>query len=161
MVALRERSKVQIHKVKGAALNSYTDAKDMVKAVQAREGLTKVQQKLGDTLNDVQNTLQDSIQMAKAKMIATLDTVLDRGTRPADKVSRTLRQASENVKGLKETAQERHEQRVRKRRRARRMFRWGLITGVMLALLYTPKPGVEIRTKLTELWHTYRARLGL
>jgi gas vesicle protein len=161
MVALRERSKVQVHKVKGAALNSYTDAKDMVKAVQARERLTKVQQKLGDTLNEAQNTLQNSIQIAKAKMMVTPGTALDRGTRPTDKVSRTLRQASENVKELKETAQERHEQRVRKRRRARRMFRWGLITGIMLALLYTPKPGVEIRTKLAELWHTYRARLGL
>lgn len=161
MVTVRERSKAQVHKVKGAALNSYADAKDAVEAVQAGKRLTKVQQKLGDTLNEAQNTLQNSIQIAKAKMMATLGTALDRGTRPANKVSRTLRQAGENVKELKETAQERHEQRVRKRRRARLMFRWGLIIGVVLALLYTPKPGVEIRTKLTELWHTYRTRLGL
>jgi hypothetical protein len=243
MVTVRERSKAQVHKVKGAALNSYADAKEAVEAVysntqdtlqsgldktqhtiidgwekmqswlhhlnppvnrielptksrrsilplvshntlsvlsdqqqkglkkaqkrldkqavQAGERLTKVQQKLGDSLNEAQNTLQNSIQIAKAKMMATLGTALDRGTRPANKVSRTLRQAGENVKELKETAQERHEQRVRKRRRARLMFRWGLIIGVVLALLYTPKPGVEIRTKLTELWHTYRTRLGL
>ncbi len=116
---------------------------------QMSKGLMQAQKKLGD----VQDTVQESMGKTRAK---TMD-VLSKSSVQAGK---GLSQASENMKDMRETLQENYEHYQRRRQRARRLFRIGLVAGVILALLYTPKPGAEMRNQLFAQWQTYRERFG-
>ena len=155
-----QTASAQAQKKVQKSLNKAQDAANK-QAAQASAGLAKAQQKLGkawggvqDTLGGVQDTLQDNVQTSTAKFSKTLD----KGTKKATK---NLTKATTNIKGMRDNAQDRYEHHLRKQQRARSMFRWGLVIGVVLALLYTPKPGVEMRAQLATWWQHYRTRLGL
>jgi hypothetical protein len=123
-------------------------------ALLAGVGLTKAQKMLGDTLEDVQDSIQNGMQITKNRTFGALG-------KGKAKATDKLAKATNNVKVIKDSMQDRYEQYMRKRKRARRLFRWGLIIGLVLALLYTPKPGAELRSQLQEQWQHYRTCLGI
>ncbi len=82
--------------------------------------------------------------------------VLDKRTKQASKslrkgtkqASKSLKKVTENVKDVQETLQGRLESYQRRRARAKALFRIGLVAGIVGALLYTPWPGAETRSRL-------------
>ena len=68
----------------------------------------------------------------------------------AKRAAKNLKKAQESLKGTRDTLQTKLERRARRRRRARTMFRLGLLTGIVLVLLYTPWPGSETRNRIMQ-----------
>ena len=71
----------------------------------------------------------------------------------AQRASKGLKEAQKNIKVTQNPIQSRFERRARNRKRARMVFRLGLLSGFAMVLLYTPWPGSEIRHQLVELWN--------
>jgi hypothetical protein len=59
-----------------------------------------------------------------------------------------LEQARGNLEEARSAWREERARRARRRRRARFIFRVGLVVGIVLALLFAPRPGVETRRRL-------------
>ncbi|MBX5451125.1 YtxH domain-containing protein, partial [Thermogemmatispora sp.] len=59
-----------------------------------------------------------------------------------------LERARGNLAEARAAWQQERERRARRRRRARLLFRFGLLVGVILALLFAPRPGQETRRRL-------------
>ena len=70
------------------------------------------------------------------------------------------RKAARNVRKVSDDRQHSYERAARRRARNRRLFRWGLIVGIVLALLYTPVAGPEIRRGLAEQFNQLRTVVG-
>jgi hypothetical protein len=47
------------------------------------------------------------------------------------------------------------EKRARRRQRAKFVFRLGLLSGLVLVVLYSPWSGQEIRSRLVEIWNGF------
>ncbi len=94
-------------------------------------------------LQKMQDPLQENIRSSLAKTSA----VLSKGTSTAQY---SLQQARTRAREMQEARQEQSAQRQRKRQRAKTVFRWGLISGVVLALLYSPIAGSEARRRISK-----------
>jgi gas vesicle protein len=115
---------------------------------QAQKNLEKAQK----SLQEMQNSLQSNIRSGMAK---TSD-VIGKGT---SKASFSFQQATTRAKELQHSWQEQSAQRQRRRKRAKMAFRWGLIFGVVLALLYSPIAGSEMRQRISKGWQQSSAFL--
>ena len=80
--------------------------------------------------------------------------------RRAKSVSKPISQATESAKDMRDIAQKKLARYKRRRRRARTIFRVGLLVGVVLALLYAPFPGSEMRHRIASQVEQYRAKLA-
>ena len=63
-----------------------------------------------------------------------------------------LKEAQKNLKDTQQSLQSQLERRARRRKRAKTVFRLGLLSGFIGMLLYTPWPGSETRRQLVEFW---------
>jgi hypothetical protein len=79
----------------------------------------------------------------------------------ARKASENFQKATDNAKDIREALQEGYARYQRKRRRNRTLFRIGLLTGVVLALFYTPLAGPEVRRRIGVQWQHYRSYFGI
>lgn len=79
----------------------------------------------------------------------------------AKSVGKPLSQATESAKDMRDVAQKKLARYKRRRRRARTIFRVGLLVGVILALLYAPFPGSEMRQRIASRVEQYRAKLAI
>jgi len=103
-------------------------------------------------LKNIQGTVGESVQSG----LSVAQDVLDKRTKQASKslrkgtkqASKSLKKVTENVKDVQETLQGRLESYQRRRARAKALFRIGLVAGIVAALLYTPWPGAETRSRL-------------
>jgi len=103
-------------------------------------------------LKNIQGTVGESVQSG----LSVAQDVLDKGTKQASKrlqkgtkqASKSLIKVTENVKDVQGSFQDRLESYQRKRARAKALFRIGLVAGIVGALLYTPWPGAETRSRL-------------
>jgi hypothetical protein len=68
---------------------------------------------------------------------------------------------STTPKDAKKALQTRHRHSQRKRAWARRLFRWGLVSGFFVALLFAPMSGAETRKRIGLLWDRYKQYLTL
>jgi ElaB/YqjD/DUF883 family membrane-anchored ribosome-binding protein len=105
----------------------------------ANKNLEKAQR----NLKRVQGSVQDSVQSS----FGAAQDVLSKGTQ---KAGESLTKVTDNVKDLQDSFQSRLELYQRRRARAKMLFRVGLVSGVVLALLFTPWPGSETRRQLGE-----------
>src|SRR5262249_53428608 len=96
-------------------------------------------------MQKMQGPLQKNVRSGLAK---TSD-VLGKST---SKATDSLKQATTRAKELQESWQEQSIQRQRRRKRAKIVFRWELIFGVALALLYSPIAGSEVRQRIGKGW---------
>jgi len=100
-------------------------------------------------LRDMQTSLQENISAGIATGLARTQDLLQRSGERARKVAAYPRE-------MQLARQERHEQRAHRRAQARTLFRWGLVTGAVLALIYAPVSGAETRRYLAEKWQQGR-----
>ncbi len=114
----------------------------------AQENLEKAQK----SLQKMQTFLQSNVRSGIAK---TSD-VIGQST---SKASLSFQQATTRAKELQHSWQQQSAQRQRKRKRAKIAFRWGLIFGVVLALLYSPIAGSEMRQRISKGWRQSSAFL--
>ena len=114
----------------------------------AQENLEKAQK----SLQKMQTFLQSNVRSGIAK---TSD-VIGQST---SKASLSFQQATTRAKELQHSWQQQSAQRQRKRKRAKIAFRWGLIFGVVLALLYSPIAGSEMRQRISKGWQQSSAFL--
>lgn len=114
-------------------------------ARKARKNLRQAQH----NLHNMQSNLQENISSGIATGMAKTQDIMHMG---ADGVRRVTSYPHE----MQRVRQERHEQREQRRARARTLFRWGIVTGVILALIYAPVSGAETRRYLAEKWQQGR-----
>jgi len=107
----------------------------------AQNNLEKAQK----NMQKMQGPLQNNVRSSLAK---TSD-VLGKTT---SKATDSLKQATTRAKELQDSWQEQSVQRQRSRKRAKMVFRWGLLFGVALALLYSPIAGSEVRQRIGKGW---------
>ncbi len=77
------------------------------------------------------------------------------------KANASLAAAKSNVQDKLDDAQTARERKARRKANAQGLFRFGLIVGLVIALLYTPTPGAQIRQQLGQQFNKYRGQLGL
>jgi hypothetical protein len=107
----------------------------------AQKNLAKAQKKV----QKVQGPLQSNV---KSSLVKTSDMI----GKSTSKATDSLKQATTKAKEMQEAWQEQSAKRQRRRKRAKTVFRWGLISGVTLALLYSPMAGSEARQRLSKGW---------
>ncbi len=107
---------------------------------------------------------QKMLQQAQASLRQTAMPIMEKtqgvvviSTRRA---SESLQKAADNAKDIKEALQVGYAHYQRKRRRHRILFRIGLLTGVALALFYTPLAGSDVRQRVVQQWQQYRSNFG-
>jgi len=66
-----------------------------------------------------------------------------------------LQKAQKNIQSVGDSLQSRRNRAARKRMQRKFLFRMGLLTGLVLVLLYTPWPGSEIRSQLAAFWQGF------
>ena len=114
--------------------------------------LQKNMQKAQDNLNKAQKTLgqiQGPLQSDVRSRLAQTSQALGKSTSAARS---SLKQATTRAKEMQLSWQERSIQRQLKRKQARRAFRWGIVLGVVVALLYSPIRGSEARQRISQGW---------
>jgi len=114
----------------------------------AQKNLKKAQknlQKAQKNLQKMQGPLQSNIRSGLAKT----SEVIGKGT---SKTQYGLKLATTRVQEMQESWQEQSARRQRKRKRAKMLFRGGVIAGVALALLYSPIAGSEVRQRIGKRW---------
>ncbi len=122
-----------------------------VAQVAAVKGVAKANKNLKKAqknLRKAQYAAQDTAHTAKDKALDALET----GRRQANE---NILQATTSARDVRDMLLEQRAQRRRQRKWARRMFRLGIVTGLILILLYTPISGLEIRRRIAALWQQY------
>jgi hypothetical protein len=109
-------------------------------AVGSTVALSKTQDVLESSLGTAQDVLQSGL--------GTSQEVLQKNVKRARK---ELKKAGESVKDVGETVQH---------TTSRFLFRTGLVTGLVLILLFTPWPGSETRARLADLFQQARENLS-
>jgi gas vesicle protein len=134
----------------------YTQATLIKNPKQARKRLKKAQK----NLKKAQATLQERVGSG----LTSTQKVWQQGTKQAQQAASSAReqaqQAAINAREMKENWQRRREKARRRAARARTLFRWGVVVGVVLALLYAPTAGSEVRRRIVEQFQKGRAMLG-
>lgn len=111
-----------------------------------QENMRKTQKNLKKAQKNLQK-MQGPLQSNVKSGLAKTSDVFGKGTSQA---RYGLKQASTRAKGLQDVWQEQSTKRQLRRKRAKTVFRWGLILGVALALLYSPIAGSEMRQRISK-----------
>src|SRR6266700_3496502 len=127
----------------------------------AQKNLKKAQKDLQKLQSSVQSTVSDKVSTGLSRTqdaLSKSSEVLSKGSQEA---SKKLAATAASAQDFRASVQEQIERYQSKRARARTLFRWGLVFGVVLALLYTPYPGAEIRKRIMAQWDNYRSYFGM
>jgi hypothetical protein len=112
--------------------------------------------KASKNVKGLQNTLQDKAQaglsVAQDALQSGLSTTQDALGKGAKNAGKGLQKAQKNIQGMGDSLQSRMERAARRRKRRISVFRLGMLTGLVMALLYTPWPGKVIRGQMIALW---------
>jgi gas vesicle protein len=145
----------------------YTQAVFTKKPKQARKRWKKAQKKLkkaqstlqqsmGTGLASTQKAWQQGTKQAQQSMgvgLASTQKAWQQGTKQAQ-------QAASSAREMRDDWQRRRMRARRRVVRSRRFFRLGVAVGIVLALLYAPIAGSEVRRRIVERFQQTRAVLG-
>jgi hypothetical protein len=109
----------------------------------AQKSMRKAQKNIETAQKNLQK-MQGPLQSNVRSGLTKTSDVIGKST---SKAVSGFQQATTRAKELQDSWQEQSAQRQRKRKRAKTVFRWGLIFGVALALLYSPIAGSEMRQR--------------
>jgi paraquat-inducible protein B len=139
--------------VQDAAQSGLDTAQDVLqKSVKsARKDLKKAQRtmKVARKAAAVGSTV--AVSKAQDVLQSGLDTTQDALQKNVRRASKSLQKAGESMQDVGETVQH---------KTSRFFFRVGIVTGLVLILLYTPWPGSETRAKLANLFQQARQNLA-
>ncbi len=122
------------------------------RSAKAEKNLKRAQKAAQERLGSGWSKAQDSLEIGWS---ATQD-ILEEG---AEQIRKTATRVSSKKKDIDESLKKRYKHYQRKRALARRLFRWGLISGFIIALLFAPVSGAETRKRLGALWNQYKQYL--
>jgi sorbitol-specific phosphotransferase system component IIBC len=123
----------------------------------AQEKVKQAQVALLKTATPIVERTQDVVATNAKRASRSVQQAQDAVTASAKRASRSVQQATENAKDATEALQNRYARYQRRRRRNRIIFRIGLLSGVMLALCYTPIAGSDMRQRIVQQWQHYRS----
>jgi hypothetical protein len=123
----------------------------------AQERMKKAQVALLKTATPIVERTQDAVATSAKRASQSVQQAQDVVATNAKRASQSVQQAAENAKEVTEALQNRYARYQRKRRRNRIIFRIGLLTGVALALCYTPIAGSDMRQRIVQQWQHYRS----
>jgi gas vesicle protein len=108
---------------------------------------------------------QEKLQRTQMSLMTSTTPIVERTQKAVrantQKATQGLQQAKSTAKDFTTFVQDQYTHLQIKRRRRRALFRIGLIAGAILALLYTPLSGAEIRQRLNAQWQQYRGYIGI
>jgi hypothetical protein len=116
----------------------------------AQDTLAKSAKQAQKNLKKAQKNMQETVGASLAK---TQDLLGESSKR----ASKSLQQVAASAVEAKAAMQEQYASYQQKRQSARTLFRWGLVVGVVLALLYAPYSGAEVRRRLMAQWEQARS----
>src|SRR5216683_1019760 len=114
--------------------------KDKAKTV-AQSTLATGQDTVLSSLAKTQDTLQSGLGLAQ-----------DAWQQNVKNANKNLKKAKKSITDVQQSVQDQLAGYARKRKRARAVFRLGLLVGIVLVLLYTPWPGSDTRRQLVAWW---------
>lgn len=131
-----------------------------------KTGLESIQEsarKTQENLQSIQKTARKSLKKgwssAQDGLEAGWSGVQDRVEEGSQQVLSNLAQVATSTKEAKKALQKRYKRHQLKRTWARRLFRWGVVSGFLLALLFAPINGAETRKHIRHLWNQYKQYL--
>lgn len=168
--------------VKQATISGTTVVQERVKdAVQT--GLAKTQEGISAGLDSTQDALKGmqkgskkyakslkKMQKGASKNVKSLQKSASKNMKSLQKgakenlknlqqgVGSNMQAAQKNVQQVGNALQSRRAKAARQRSRKKWVFRLGLLSGVVAALLFTPRPGSEMRSQLASFWQRLTAR---
>src|SRR5258708_1510913 len=125
-------------------------------ARRASKNLKKAQKKMKRSLASMQDSVQSGLEQTQDVLQSGLSKaqgVLSAGRKNVKRAGKGLQSATGSLKDAQGNVQQQFARYARRRRRAKGLFRLGLLTGLMLVLLYSPWPGSGTRRPLLEEWH--------
>ncbi len=121
----------------------------------ASKNLKKAQKKMKRSLASMQDSVQSGLEQTQDVLQSGLNkaqSVLSAGRKNVKRAGKGLQSATGSLKGAQENVQQQFARYAKRRRRAKVLFRMGLLTGVVLVLLYAPWPGSDTRRQLRKWW---------
>ena len=121
----------------------------------ASKNLKKTQKKMKRGLASMQDSVQSGLEQTQDVLQSGLNkaqSVLSAGRKNVKRAGKGLQSATGSLKDAQESVQQQFARYAKRRRRAKVLFRLGLLTGVVLVLLYAPWPGSDTRRQLGEWW---------
>src|SRR6266567_1211008 len=118
----------------------------------ASKSLKKVRKKIKPVVASMQDSIQSGLEQTQDVLqggLGAAQVALDKNVKRARK---GIKKAKESLQAVQDSVQHELGTYARKRRVAKTVFRLGLLAGVVVALLYTPWPGSEIRHRLVVWW---------
>ncbi len=130
------------------------NASKQLKAVQ--KNIPPMQRAAQKNITHLQKAAQKNVTSGLSRMQEGLESgwsatqdILEEGSH---QVQKGLTQLGSSAKDTKEAMRKRYKHAQRKRARARMMFRWGVVIGLVATLLFTPVAGSEVRQRIKALW---------
>ncbi len=120
----------------------------------ASKNLKSAKKNLGQLQGAVQDNVQSGLGFAQDVLGRSQD-ILNKSTKSAGK---NLQKVGSNVKDLQDSLNDRIASYQRKRARNKFLFRFGLVAGIVGALLLTPQPGAKTRQQLGSYWQALAQR---
>jgi len=158
-----------VRKTSENGLAAYDQARSRVQPT-----LVKTQDVLQDSLDTARKTLkkslsttQDTLQQqaknaqknakrlqrsAQNRLDAGLSATQDMLEDTSKGIQKNLASVNSSIKGAGTTLQTRYKRAKAKRARAKGLFRWGLILGLILALCFAPMRGSQARERIAQWW---------
>lgn len=125
------------------------------------KNVKEAQKQAQKNLKEAQKQAQKNLKEAQGNLESGWDKTQRMFSKRSQSITKPISQATETAKDMRDTAQKQLARYKRRRRRARAVFRLGLVLGAVLALLYTPFPGSEIRHRIASQMERYRANLAM
>lgn len=124
-----------------------------------QENARKTQKNLQHMQKTARKNLKKGWSSTQESLEAGWSSVQDRVEEGSQQVLSNLAQVATSTKEAKKALQKRYKRHQLKRAWARRLFRWGLVSGFLLALLFAPINGAETRKRIGRLWNQYKQYL--
>src|SRR5579884_1255883 len=121
---------------------------------QATKNLKKARKQAKKGLSSAQDTAQSSLARTQDVLLAGMGLAQALMEQQSKRASKGLKKAQKNLQSVGDSLQSRAARSSRHRKRGKFLFRVGLLTGLVMALLFTPWPGVEFRSHLVGLWQS-------
>lgn len=122
---------------------------------QASKNLKKARRKMKRSLESMQDSVQSGLEQTQDVLqsgLSKAQDVLSTGKKSVKRAGKGLQSATGSLKGAQGNVQQQFARYARRRRRARVLFRLGLLAGLVIVLLYAPWPGSDTRHQLGEWW---------
>jgi gas vesicle protein len=118
----------------------------------AGKSLKKAQKKIKPAVASVQDSIQSGLEQTQDVVQGGLGAAQVALGKHMKQARKGIKRVKERLRGVQDSVQHDLRRYARKRRAAKTVFRFGLLAGVVVALLYTPWPGSETRRQLGEWW---------